>query len=95
MNLILGSGHSGSVNMAACHKQLGCDLITLLRKDRRRIDDEIWPQEEYVWNRIPQDNLNPNITDGLTFTPQDIFQPHYKVLISNVAIEVPEWEGDY
>ncbi|ODN04338.1 putative ATP-dependent RNA helicase TDRD9 [Orchesella cincta] len=93
LNLILGS--TGTVNIAACHKQLGLDLVKLMQKQRNKIDEEIWPQEEYVWNRIDPAYLNNKITHSMTFKPQDIFQPHSKVFLNKVVTEEIKWNLGY
>lgn len=93
MNNILRN--SRAVNKSEFHKRLRHEMIKLLSKSRKKIDEEVWPQEEYVWNRVAPDFLHVEFGYGMVFSNDDIFQPHRKVKLNRVVEEEISWDGGY
>ncbi|CAL8111255.1 unnamed protein product [Orchesella dallaii] len=91
LNLILGNPET--INRAACHKQLGLDVVRLMNKSRNRIDEEIWPQEEYIWKEISPEFLI--IDTHMVFSHNAIFHQHHKIRLNARENEEIVWNMGY
>jgi len=80
MNLVLRK-HS-HLNMSHYQNSLYKELMTLLKKNRTPAEEEVWPQEEYVWNRIDPESLNSDRNANFVWKSGDIFVQHNKVLLN-------------
>lgn len=59
--------------------QVRKELLGLLQRRRTPAEEEVWPQEEYVWNRIDESELIPPPRNVFKYESHDIFAPHLKV----------------
>jgi len=83
MNLILRQ--NGSVNSALFHKQVVELLFKLLKTPRNNMPEEIYPQEEYIWNRIDPEMLILPSSNVFDYRPGDIFQPHRRIKLNQAG----------
>lgn len=81
MNLILRKEpkNRGGLNLAHYQMEVRAELLQMLQRRRRNGEEEVWPQEEYVWNRLDESTLVPPPRNYFEYRPKDIFAPHYKV----------------
>jgi hypothetical protein len=90
MNLILRQD-GGKVNISHSHNAVQKEIIALLKKDRKRTEEEIYAQEEYVWNKQdPDDLLKPSNT--IIYKHLDIFVPHYNVRLNKDNNDGLSWD---
>ncbi|XP_035715225.1 ATP-dependent RNA helicase TDRD9 isoform X2 [Folsomia candida] len=84
MNLIMRKDHKkqggGTVNLSHYQMSVREELLKLLQRRRKAGEEEIWPQEEYMWSRIAESSLVPPSRNCFVYEPKDIFAPHYKIL---------------
>lgn len=67
------------------------ELLKLLQRRRKAGEEEIWPQEEYMWSRIAESSLVPPSRNCFVYEPKDIFAPHYKVRLNDDNAENWSW----
>ncbi len=93
MNLILRDPRKrggSSINLSHYQMSVRDELLQLLQRRRKSGETEVWPQEEYVWNRIDENCLVPT-RNGFIYEPKDIFSPHYKVRLNNESSSGWSW----
>jgi hypothetical protein len=95
MNLILRKDTKkkggGSLNLAHYQMEVRDELLKMLQRPRKAGEEEVWPQEEYVWNRIEPMNLRPPPRNLFDYQPKDIFAPHYKVRLNDEGNSAWSW----
>ena len=62
----------------------------LLQKKRNRMEEEIWPQESYVWNRISQEFIKPDVS--FPPEPTDVFLPHSTIVLHKDNLGGMDWQ---
>ncbi len=95
MNLILRKDPSkrggSSINLSHYQMSVRDELLKLLQRRRKSGEEEIWPQEEYVWNRIKENSLVPPTRNCFIYEPKDIFAPHFKVKLNDDSTSSWNW----
>lgn len=96
MNLILRKepkkrGGGNFVNLSHYQMSVRDELLKLLQRRRKCGEDEVWPQEEYVWNRVDANSLIPPTRNTFIYEPKDIFAPHHKVRLNDDNVGSWSW----
>jgi len=89
MNLVFREGHT--LNISHYQNSVHKELMSLLLRTRKKADEEVWPCEEYVWNRIEESSLKPPNRASFFYQPKDIFVPHNKILLNEETASSWAW----
>ncbi|CAG7724752.1 unnamed protein product [Allacma fusca] len=79
-------------NPTSLHGNLSKNMMRLLKRNRKKVKEQIYPQESYVWGRIPPRSIILAPRNLFPAQPLDIFLPHNTVQLRPEDPSLMSWD---